>query len=182
MLSLLFHLEKLGYCPEISQKEIEDFAVEVAAGALHRYSRYRSIAKAAMFDPNVAFISDYLFRNTRKIDNERYVITYRELDTILRRHGFHLEEPSGNSISIFEYRQSSSLFGMRKKTERLRLGTIGLKSWSSQVNATDLKKARKITKLTYEDGVDGAAFFGKQDPLKTLLTSYQEPLRRLANR
>jgi death-on-curing protein len=59
LLCLLFHLEKIGYCPAIPQVQLEDFAVEVADNALGKYARYNEFQKSSEFDANVAFISDY---------------------------------------------------------------------------------------------------------------------------
>lgn len=182
-LSLLFHLEKLGYCPTVSQKDLEDFAVQVAENSLSRYARYREFQKDGDSDPNVRFVSDYISRNSRKIDTEDHVITYRDLETILKRRGFFVETPGGNSIDIGRYSERSTFLGFGPKRQvRDRVGTAGFHGWSKQVSKSDIKKIRKMTGLEYKDGVDSASFFGKLDSMRSLMTSYQEPLRRLANR
>jgi prophage maintenance system killer protein len=65
-LSLLFHLEKFDTCPSISQRELEDFAVDVADNALEKFSRFRDMKKANEENVEVRFIGDYLRRNTRR--------------------------------------------------------------------------------------------------------------------
>lgn len=183
LLSLLYHLELLGFWPTVSQLEMENLAVDVADSQLPGYTRYKDIAKRSRFDPNVAFLSDYLSRNTRPIDQDHHVITYRKLEKILNRFGFKMENPYSNTIEIVKYEERSVFLGFGRRLERVRFGTIRYPGASAQVSKGDIKKVRKMTNLDYKDGgVDSAAFYGKRDPLSSLITSYQEPLRRLANR
>ncbi|PZW43674.1 death-on-curing protein [Humitalea rosea] len=182
LLSLLYHMERVGYCPTVSQQQIENFAVEVANDELpKRYARYGEVKKKSAYDPNVAFIADYLSRNSRKVENDNHVITYRQLEKILFRHGFRMENPSANTIDIIRYEERRFL-GFARKAERTRIGMIGFPGMSIQVSRGDIKKVRIMTKLDYKNNVDSAAFYGKLDPISTLITTYQQPLRRLANR
>lgn len=87
-LSALFQLYKNGFCPSVPEKQLEDFTVEVADNKLYRYARYKDLVKSKSPDPEVQFISKYLRDNTRRLDHQRYIITYRELKNILGRYGF----------------------------------------------------------------------------------------------
>lgn len=184
LLSMLYHLYKNGWCPSISEWEIEDFTVDVAENNLGKYSRYKEMLREA--DPEVRFISKFLKKNSRKIDHSPRNITYRELKVVLERYGFRLENAGGNYVDIFTTipKEQRHFLGFLKKTTQVdvRLGQVGFPRWTAQVGKSDLKKVRALTKLSARDGVDTGAFFAGLDPMQSLITGYNAPLMRLAYR
>jgi death-on-curing protein len=182
-LSVLFLLHRYGWCPSVSEKEFEDFTVEIADDQLEKYARYQQLKKEGTSDPEVRFISWYLRKNTRRIDKSSYDVTFRELQKILNRYGFALSNPRGNHIDIIQLKSKSRLFGLlgRRETE-IRLGQIGFPRWTAQVNKAALKTVRQVTKLNHENGVDSASFFQGLDPMQSLIATYHDPLMRLAQR
>jgi death-on-curing family protein len=182
-LSALYQLYQAGFCPSVSEKEFEDLTVDVADRKLHKYSRYRDLVRSGLPDPEVRFISKWLKDNTRRIDHRRYAITYRELEVILRRYGFYMESPDNNYIDIIRYETKRRAFGiLSPREERVRVGRIGFPRWTCQVLPQTIKLVRKMTGLSAKDGFDSGAFFHGLDPMQSLITSYNEPLLRLAYR
>lgn len=182
-LSVLFLLHNYGWCPSISEKEFEDFTVEIADDQLGKYARYQKLKAKKESDPEVKFISWYLRSHTRKIDRDYYAITYRELQTILNRFGYGLSAPYHNHIDVIKKENQSQLFGiLGQKTVDVRIGQIGFPRWSAQVGKGAIKSVREMTGLTDRKGVDSAAFFQGLDPMQSLIATYHEPLMSLANR
>ena len=182
-LSILFLLHKYGWCPSISEKEFENFTVEIADDQLGKYARYRKLREQKESDPEVKFISWYLRNHTRKIDRGHYAITYRELRTILNRFGFELSNLYHNHIDVVRIEKQRQLFGiLGQKTVEIRICQIGLPRWSAQVGKGAIKTVREATGLTDRNGVDSAAFFQGLDPMQSLIATYHEPLMSLANR
>lgn len=182
-LTALLQLYRGGFCPSVPEKVIEDFTVDVSDNNLRRFSRYRELLKSGDPDPEVKMISKFFRDNTRRIDGDRYVITFRELKKILGRYGFDLESPEDNRIDVVKYEQRQTGFFFKKLIEeRVRVGRIGFPRWTAQVHASDIKRVREMTGLTHKQGVDSAAFFHGLDDMQSLITTYNEPLMRLAYR
>lgn len=181
-LSALYHLEKLGRCPTVDQSVFEELTVEIADNALDRHSRYGKFMLNGS-DSSVLFIADFLRRNTREIDKKKYVINYRDLQAIIHKHGFSLENPSGNFIDIvrIEEKRSFPIFGA-KQLRQTKLGMIRFPGWTKEVSQADIDVVRRKTELDYKHRVDSAAFFQDHDLMSSLIISYQEPLLRLAER
>lgn len=185
-LSLIYHLELLGLCPTISQRELENFAVDVADNNLTRLRRYQELVNrhGDKSDAEVFYISHFLRKNTRKIDKRHYTVTYRELKSILNRFGYDLRNPHGNSIDLVRIEEHRKIFGIfgKKESVGVKVLTIGFPGWTSQVDRKTIQKTRKAARLTPDKGVDSQTFFKNADPISILISAYQEPLRHLADR
>ena len=179
-LSLLLHLWKLRRVPNVKQKEFETLALRVASNNLELYKEYRKRYKGKN-DGEVLFISNFLRRRTRRVNRRVYLITYHQLDTLLRRFGFGLENPQGNYIDVVRISETKTFFG-KTRIEKKRLGHIRFPGWTRQTNVDTIKYVRKITGLTYENGVDADAFFHGADPLPSLIDTYHRLLQRLADK
>lgn len=182
-LSMLYQMYRVNLCPSVHEKIIEDFTVEVAENSLEKYSRYRDLKKSGDPDPEVRFIAYWLKKNMRQLKNDRKTITFRDLQRILNRYGYYLENPDKNYIDvIWEREESRGLIFKKVQTVRTRVGQIGFPRWGAEVPRGTLKHVRAITKLGSEDGVDSRAFFDGLDSMQSLITTYNEPLLRLAQR
>lgn len=181
-LTALFQLYQNGFCPKSHEKEFEDLTVLVAEDNLAKFSRYRELVRRGVDDPEVRFISKWLQQNSRRLDNFKRSVTFRELEVILKRYGFYLEEPGDNHINVIRYvERRTGIFGLgAKKEERTRYGRIGFPGWSRQVSKSTLHHVRQVTSLSAKDGVDSAAFFDGVDDVQSLIATYNEPLMRLA--
>lgn len=186
-LALVYHLETVGLYPTINQKELEGFAVEVAENNLDRHRRYKDIRKKTVDknDAPVRYISYFIRANTRKIDKRNYIVTYSELNTILKKYGFELQNPRKNYIDVVRIRSGTRprFLGLwRQAEENVKVAQIGFPSWKSQVTYSAIRLVREKTGLTYENGVDSQVFFKGGDVISILLSQYEGPLRRLAGR
>ncbi|MDP3907240.1 type II toxin-antitoxin system death-on-curing family toxin [Novosphingobium sp.] len=182
-LSMLYQLYSVGFCPSVGEKEIEDFTVEVAENSIEKYSRFRDLKKSGDEDPEVKFIAYWLKKRMRPMNNERHSITFRDLQRILNRYGYSLENPDRNYIDIMREREEKRGF-LFKKTElvKSRVGHIGFPRWGAEVPKGTIKLVRSLTKLRHEDGVDSKAFFDGLDSMQSLITTYNAPLLSLAHR
>ncbi len=180
-LSALYMLYVHGWCPSVSEKDFEDFTVEVAEGTLNKYSRYKDLVRRGDLDADVKFISHYLRKNTRKLDKSYRTVTFRELSVILERYGFRFGSANGNYIDILGEREKTKFFG-RKYKETYRVCTVGFPRWTAEVSKAAMKTIRESTGLSAKDGVDTASFFDGVDDMQSLMTTYNRPLMSLANR
>lgn len=179
-LSLLYQLQIQGWCPSVDQKEFEDFTVDIADHRLQSHRKFPEFASRYPDEHDVKYIGYWIRRHIRKIDNNERTISFRELKSILNRYGYTLDNPHGNRIDVVLLRQCGE--SSPKEMEEVRVGQMGFPSWSKQVSKGDLKAVRELTGLTPDAGVDAAAFFDGLDPMQKLITTYHEPLLRLANR
>lgn len=179
----LYQLDRLNRTPKVSQREFEDFIVEIADNRLERYARYRDLAKEEE-DAEILFIADFLKRNTREIDKRAYTVTYHELNQILKKHGYELVNQNKNFIDVVRVEHKPRFLGIvgAKVRKEYRLAQVGFPGWKKQVRKGALKTVRESTGLTAQRGYDSTTFFQGADPLHTLIDMYSEPLRRLADR
>lgn len=177
-LTAMLHLQKIGRTPTAPQNEYEDLTVSIANNKLHNYKWYHDIS-GPILDREILTISRFLKRNTRQIDLRLKYITYSDLNTILGKRGFGLENPKGNRIDLVRYIDSD---GHTKLVSPKRIAHVGFHGWSKQVSAKDIAVVRDASKLDARNGYDSQSFFnGAEDPL-SLIRKYREPLERLAFR
>ncbi|TFW62708.1 hypothetical protein CT676_00870 [Bradyrhizobium sp. MOS001] len=182
LLSTLFLLAKRRRIPKCSKDDFEDFTVEIAEMEIVKRARYQQLSENED-DPEIKFIAHWLRRNTREIDDREYSITYRELRSILQRYGFVLENPNNNTIDVVKVEPRTGLAALFVGgNSRRRIGRIGFPGDTKQVSKADLRKVRKLCKLTSEQGIDSQSFYHDVDDMTSLLAEYQQNLRRLANR
>lgn len=181
LLTLLYHLRKVGWTPDSKQKEFEVLAISIASNNLDVYPKYSKVK--CKHDQDIYFIAEFLRRHTRKLDKNNYIITYQDLDTILQRYNFGLENPDGNKIEVVQYTEEARGFIKQEKIKlRRRIGVINFPGWKRQINVEDLKRVRKMTGLTTENGIDSKAFFRGSEPFSALIWQYQNLLIRLSDK
>ncbi|WP_226636175.1 type II toxin-antitoxin system death-on-curing family toxin [Brevundimonas poindexterae] len=176
------HVEK--YTPKISEKEIEDFTVNIASNNYKTKARFKSLKdRYGESDAAVYFIAEYLSDNFRKVDKRRYLVNYRELNQILKRFGYELSNPDKNYIDVVRRvpRRKWLGWGPREVVDQ-KVKQIGFPGWTREVNKDVVDEVRVATGLTYRDGFDSAAFFQAADPAAALISRYQTALERLAYR
>ena len=182
LLVMLYQLDRLNRGPTVKQKELDDFVVEVADDRLSKYARFQKMSEEQE-DAEVAFIADFLKRNSREIERRHYTITYHELANRLKPFGYELCHPSGNYIDVVHVESGRRFLGLGPEfTHRHRVCKIGFPGWKKQVDRSSIKYLREKCKLTETFGVDSAVFYRGADPLEALIDIYADPLRRLADR
>lgn len=185
-LSTVHYFHKNGYLMTASERELEDFTVEIAGRSLKKYPRYRDLRKTST-DPEVEFIAYWLRKKTRKADRTEYLVTYRELNNLLAKYGASLENPHDNSIDVMRVEDvivRPRAFWRKAETirEKRRVCVLGFPGWSKQVGKGRIGHLRKELGLTPENGVDSQSFFNGIDDMKVLIDIYEGALRRLADR
>jgi death-on-curing family protein len=157
-LCVVFLLMENSQTPSVDVVEIEDFTVEIAS---HHAKNGHHM--------EVGNISNSLKRMFRREDcRMNYIIKFRELENILKIHGFSISSPSRNYINVY-------------KGEN-RVAKVGYPGPHSDVTRSAMSTIRKSCGLTREIGVDAQVFFKGADPLSKLIGEYEAPLRRLAER
>lgn len=184
LLTALFHLRKLGFQPEINDEELDSFTVDIAESALKKYARYNELYKKAKQDADVLFIADFFRRHTRKITKDFRIVTYWQLNGILKGFGYELSNPYHNHIDVIRFEDRKKYLGIFGPTERIdvKVCQIGFPGWTTQVNQGAMKTVRDATGLISEHGVDSESFYNGADPLGRIIARYQGPLRRLADK
>lgn len=184
-LSTVHYLYQNGLVITVSEKALEDMTVLVAQNGLEKFPRFRDLKKKGD-DPEVRFLTHYLRQNTRKIDRQQYLITYRELEKILKRYDAWLENPHNNQIDVMRWEtvtKRSGLFGKKTESKEVRRACVlGFPGWTKQVGKGRLGHVRKALGLVPENGVDSQSFFKDVDDMRVLIEMYEGALHRLAYR
>lgn len=157
-LSSVFFMMEHGYIPAVEITDVEDFTVEIAD--------FKRVNGRHMEVSEIAPRFKTMFR---KQDNRMsYIVTFNELQSLLRVRGCSIGNPSGNYINVYRGEE--------------RVAQIGFPGWTREVSRSAISTVRKATGLLPENGVDAQVFFKGADPLSTLIGIYEEPLKRLAYR
>lgn len=168
-LSALLLLERYKITIRVTEKQFEDFIVSVAERSFRELEKFKR-SFAGQDDADVRYIAHYIRLCTRQSDKKDYIVTYRELDSLLRRFGFGLSNPHANTIDVIEIDSGR------------RVCNIGCHGHSRQVAKPVIKYVRQETGLDFLNGCDSGAFFKGEEPINNLLAKYYEPLERLAYR
>ena len=172
LLSVLHLLEKQGYTAAVDKREFERLTVAIASNRYRRNSRHkhRQSESRAGVDMYVAYIASELIQMTRRLDRSHRALTYRQLNGLIKEHGFEMRNPHDNRINIFRICDNRSV------------GRIGFPGMSKEVAKGEIKNTRMLCCLTVKDGFDSKAFYNGAGGMDSLLLEYAKPLRRLANR
>lgn len=168
-LSVLWLLKKHNLTLRVTEKQFEDFTVTIAEKSFRKMEKFqRSFAN--LDDADVRYIAHYIKGATRQSDRNDYIVTYRELNSLLKRFGFEFQNPHDNTIDVVDVDSGS------------RVCNIGCHGMTKQVAKPVMKYVRSQTGLDFLSGCDSGAFFKGEEPLNNLLAKYYEPLERLAFR
>ena len=185
-LSTVHYLYVHGFQTTVTEKEFEDMTVLVASRGLDKFRRFVKMKNDKVGDPEVRFLAHYLRKITRKIDKKQYIISYKDLERILKRYEVFLQNPKNNSIDVMRWENVTRKTGVLRKRvtskEIRKVCSLGFPGWSKQVKQGRLAHIRKELGLTSKDGIDSQSFYNDVDDMSGLLTKYQGALRRLATR
>ena len=166
----------------MKHQQLEDFAVDISDHKLHKYPRYRMLAKKTE-DPEVIFIADHIKRNSRSPQGGYKRITYNQLAKRLSELGYKLANPSNNHIDVVRVEERRGWLGFgRREPVDVKVCQIGFPGWTKQVNPKAIGTIRREAKLRPEHGIDSGSFFEGLDPIPPLIDEYAGPLERLADR
>lgn len=180
LLCLLYQLRKIGYTPRSQQKEFETLTVRIAGNDLDDYGKiYRDIKKGNRTDPEINFISRFLRKHTRAFDKRNYEVTYHELKSLFEKVGFTLENQHNHQIDLVRITSERSIMTFGKSVERRqRIFTINFPGWKRKAPTGTIKILRQKAGLVD----DAQVFFKGADPMASLISDYQGPLDRLADK
>ncbi|MDP9172697.1 MAG: Fic family protein [Planctomycetota bacterium] len=182
LLVALYNLSLLNRTTVAKQREFEILAVRTAGSELAQYNKYDSFAR--LENPEVRFLADFFRQKTRKTDTRIHVITFNDLNRILRKYNFGLENASGNYIDVVRFVEEKYGFFLKPKlrTVSKKLTQIGFPRWSAQVHERALRSVLAATGLTRQNGFDSQVIFQEAEPLNALIDSYREPLKKLSHK
>jgi death-on-curing protein len=191
LLSLFYHLVKVGRYPTSSHKTYEDLAINVAANNLNGYRDFSGYKNKP--DAEVLFIANFLSQHTRAMEKREFKITYRQLDHILRRsitkdnfsrnQRFGLANPNQGQIDLIrQTEESAGLFGRKTTWAEKKIRSIGFPGWTRLINVDAIKQIRKDTGLTADKGYDSETFYHEADSLPFLIDEFQGLLEKLADK
>lgn len=132
--------------PDVSLKDYEKLAVQVAENNLNQYPEYRELKKKTD-DPEVRLIARFFRKNTRKIDKKSYVITYNQLNTCLRAFRCGLANPSKGHIDVIRYEETKTFFTSEIVTKETKLKQIVFPGWGREVSKKTISEIRQIAGL-----------------------------------
>ena len=179
LLILIYQLFKYGRVLSCNKKEFEKLTVDVASNKLKSHKGFPKKNP----DGEVKFISDFIRRNTRKIDKRYYPLTFREFNTHLNRFDCYLDNPSGGFISVFKKEIVPKKYRFWKTKEvTTKVFQIGFNGWKKQVRPKAVKETLKATGLTSENGIDSQIFYNGGDPMSLLIEEFEGPLGRLKDK
>ena len=183
LLMLLKSLLRQKRVADAPQGEFEDLTVAVAGSTLETDYPYQYTKFKKTEDPEIHFIADFIRRKTRALSSTYPSVTFRELNAILKKYNFELNDAHDNSIRVYQFRKRKSLFGFGSiKEEKVFLGAVGFPSWTKQISKSDLRKVRELTGLTTENGYDNQVLFEDSEPVYRLIHDFEVPLKRLKDR
>ena len=182
ILTAFYNLRLMKRIPSSSHSSFEKLTVNIAR---HKLKNYKEYAKLLRKDKGeIKTIANFLKNNTRAIEYDKPSITYNELNSILSRNGFKIDNPSKGYIDIIEVKKPSTFmkYLKSKTTKNAKLGRMIFKGWSREVEPAGLDRVRQITGLTLDQGYDSKSFFRGADSLPSLIQEYSEMLKRLADK
>jgi death-on-curing protein len=188
LVSMLAHLDKnrLTLKGTVRQNELYDMMLALAdrrfsTERIAPRTRRRVGATRRDAEHQVSELAQWLGDRVDPVRRGERQVTFRQLRTILRGHGYDLEVSSGNRADVIRVvPRKRGLLRRESTEERQRIGRIGYHSEGEQVSIKDIKQVRRIAHLTEEDGCDSASFYEGADMVDTFVNRYRTVLRRLA--
>jgi death on curing protein len=179
LVALLCHLDKNGLTFEgtVLHAALYDLMIAVASHSLVKARGKHRVSS----DEEVQALAGWIDDRTRPIKRGERVITYRQLRTVLKRHGIELENPQGNSIDVVRYEtiQRGFLF-RRSEMIKKRLMNIPYPRDGAVVGKNLIKGIRERCGLRNSDGYDSDAFYNATTSVDVFVAQYRGTLRRLA--
>lgn len=187
-LSVVHYLYKNKLMIKCSESELEDFTVEISERNIKKYSRYKELERKTT-DPEIHFIAWWLKANTRHAEKIDVLVTFRELEAILRTYECFFDNINNNQADIMQNEEVTfferDFFFIKRKVKKVvvkKVCRIGFPGWSRVAGKGIVNHIRKQLNLTPQHGVDSRAFFKGDDDMTTLMRRYRGALERLAYR
>lgn len=179
LVALLVHLDHNDLClPSVTQDQLYEVMIAVAG---HTITRQADGKKRVNSDEEVEALAKWLRKRSEKVTRGEHPITYRQLRHTLSNYGFYLENAGGNSADLVEYEKvTKGLFRKRIEKRRRRIASIGYRDEGTVISKSEVKKVRRLCKLSEADGVDSTMFYSSGAVIDAFVNKYRKALRRLA--
>ncbi len=178
LVSLICHLDKNGitFTDKATQSVLYTFMLNVAKHEFANKSRSRSCDQS---DSEVKAMTEWIRKKTRNIEKGERSLSYAELERVLRSHGITVEH-KGNTADLIKNREEKKGWFRREKT-LIKEKVANVPWWPGRsVGKNLIKSIRKQARLTVDDGVDSAQFYGTEITPDDYIQRYKITLRRLA--
>jgi prophage maintenance system killer protein len=189
LVSMLAHLDR-NRLTLINTKQEELFEMIIALAdngmaemVVKRRPRKGLLHLRSGVDAEVEALTGWLVPRLYKVRRGERPITYRDLRSILRVHGFELRDKGSNQIDVCRVIvRRRNLFSSNTVTEYKRIGSIGYRNEGETVSMKTVKDVRRMTGLREEDGCDSESFYAGAEHFDVFINQYRTILRRLARR
>ncbi len=177
LVSLLCHLDgnHLTFKEDVGENDLYRLMLKIAS---HKFSPKR--AKSDTSDLEIKEIARWLNRKTRKLKKGEKVVTFRELEKILKQYDISLENPKGNFRDVIKYEYKRKHLFAKKERIGKRVAHIPYPREGMEVGKKVLKTIRETCNLTEKDGYDSEMFYGAETSICKFIVKYKKTLNRLA--
>lgn len=177
LVSMLCHLDKNNIVlkNDVKERALFELMLNIARG---RFA-VKGKGRPAPSDVEVVRITQWLKKNTRKIDTKERSVNFRQLKKILKEFNVTFEPSSPGKLDVIVTTHRTGFF-RRKKISTKKVTNIPHLPDGREVGRRLLSNIRKQCNLTYKDGVDSKCFYGTMTEIDTFISKYQRALRDLA--
>lgn len=183
LVSLLCHLDKNGitFTDKATQEILYSFMLKIAGHSLVPKKKLKKVHDHS--DMEIAMMTEWIRRRTRKIAKGERSLSYPELERLLAHHDLHFENHRNNTVEVVRYQTKVKYKGFWRKGEQVetrdRVATIPY--WPGRTVGKNLTKSiRKQAGLTHQNGFDSAMFYGNETSPDDFIQKYKKVLSRLA--
>lgn len=182
LVSMLCHLDKNGFTfnDKTNQDDLYQFMLSIAGHTIVPKKK-RKIGHDQS-DLEVVAMSDWIRKRTRRIEKGERTLSYIEFEKVLRQHDVYFENQKNNYVDVIKYTNETRKKGWFS-TEQVRVGTkvANIPYWPGRTVGKNLiKSVRKQAKLTCDQGVDSALFYGNETTPDDFIQKYKKLLSKLA--
>lgn len=182
LVALLCHLDKNGFTfnHKTNQDILYTFMISVASHKVAQKQRFKKHHDQS--DAEIAAMTDWITKKTRKIEKGERSLSYSELEKVLREHDVYFENHKNNYVDVVKYSYETRRKGLFSR-EKIRVGckVANVPYWPGRpVGKKLVKSIRRQAGLTHDDGVDSALFYGTETPPDEFIQKYKKVLRKLA--
>ena len=182
LVALLSHLDRNGYTFKngTNQNILYSFLLNVAGHTIVPKNKMKKGHDQS--DLEVAAMTDWVRRRTRKIEKGERSLSYPEFEKILRNHSVYFENFKNNYVDLVIYRKERRNKGWFSSEEvEVKEKVANIPHWPGRTVGKNLvKSVRKQAGLTHADGVDSALFYGSETPPDEFIQKYRKVLSKLA--
>lgn len=185
VVSMLNHLDRnrLTIC-DVRWQDLESVVLDLVLGTLPSWPALRHAAPKSndRNERNLLALGEWIRQNSRPVERRERLMTYDDLEPILRRYGYEFGNPHKNSIPICRVFEEnySTIFGRAKsRIARTHILTIPYPGGKRTVDRNLIRSIRRACHLTDEHGVDSSVFYDERERVDAIINAHRTLLRSL---